>query len=88
MNLLSGIIRRDKEFTDLLGVMREALVSPDTPAPIVVNGLSGGAETLFLAEAVTEAKRMSGAPVLLLVRSESEAQSVTEALSGFGLTII
>jgi transcription-repair coupling factor (superfamily II helicase) len=85
MNLLSGIIRRDKEFTDLLGVMNAALVSPDVPAPIVVNGLSGGAETLFLAEAVTEAKRMSGAPVLLLVRSESEAQSVTEALSGFGL---
>ena len=85
MNILSGIIGRDKEFTDFLGAMGGALCAPDLPPPIVVNGLSGGAELLFLAEAVREAARVSGGCVLVLVDTDAARERVMMALTDFGV---
>ena len=85
MNLLSGIICRDKEFVDFLDVMKRTLADGDAPCPIVVNGLSGGAEALFLAEAVREARRISGECVLVLVDSDTSRERAVTALSSFGL---
>ncbi|MBR2466654.1 MAG: transcription-repair coupling factor [Clostridia bacterium] len=84
MNLFSGIIGRDKEFSDFLGVMRTELAS-ERAHPAVVNGLSGGAEMMFLAEAVTEARRLGGKPALVLCSDEAVRDSVCQRLSSFGL---
>ena len=64
--------------------MRDAYSSPES-LPIAVNGLTGGAESAFLAEAVREARELSGAPVLLLVESEGERGRLTDYLSAAGL---
>ena len=83
MNLLSGIIGRDKEFSDFLRVMKDAL--DGEPHPIVINGLTGGAELLFLAEAVGEAVRMSGRCALVLADSDGACGRIADALCSFGL---
>ncbi len=83
MNLFSGIIRRDKEFVDFLSVMKSEL-SKDAARPAVVNGLSGGAEALFVAEAVSEARRINGKCALVLVPDEASADGLCERLSSFG----
>ena len=85
MNILSGIIGRDKEFTDFLGAMGGALDAPDLPPPIVVNGLSGGAELLFLAEAVREARRKSDGCVLVLASTDAARDRVVLSLQDFGI---
>ncbi len=84
MNLLSGIIGRDKEFSDFLRVMKSALDGGE-PDPIVVNGLTGGAELLFLSEAVREAVRMSGRCALVLAESDGACGRIADALCSFGL---
>ena len=85
MSILSGIIGRDKEFADFLTAAKGALLSDEPPMPIVVNGLSGGAELLFLAEAVTEAKRQSGECVLLLAESDAARDRVLSSLVELGV---
>ena len=84
MNLFSGIIGRDKEFSDFLRVMKSALDGGE-PDPIVVNGLTGGAELLFLSEAVREAVRMSGRCALVLADSDGACGRIADALCSFGL---
>lgn len=84
MNLFSGIIGKDKEFSDFLGVMRAELAS-ERPHPAVVNGLSGGAEMMFLAEALTEAVRLGGKPALIICADEAARDSVCDRLLSFGL---
>lgn len=84
MNLFSGIIGQDREFVDFLKVMKSEL-SSERARPAVVNGLSGGAELLFLCEAVREARRLSGLPVLIITADDGARDSVFERLSAFGL---
>ncbi len=87
MNLFSGIIAKDKEFSDFLGVMREEL-RRDEPSPTAVNGLSGGAELLFLAEAVAFAKEESGEPCLVVVSDDAARERVCTALSALGISAL
>ncbi len=84
MNLFSGIIGKDKEFSDFLSVMR-AQLRCEEPTSCAVNGLSGGAELLFVAEAVCFARAEGGGPALVLVPDDGARERVTEALSSFGL---
>ena len=87
MQRITRLIRSDGEFSAFLSCMRD-VYSSDEWLPIAVNGLTGGAESAFIAEAVREALDISDAPVLLLVESESERQRVTDYLSSAGLNAI
>ena len=87
MKKITSLIRSDSEFKSFLSSMRVAYTSADR-LPMAVNGLSGGAESVFIAEAVSEAVKLSGAPVLLLVESELERQRLTEYLSSAGLRAV
>ncbi len=81
---LSALIRADREYKGFLSALEEAYASQRS-LPIAVNGLTGGAESAFLTESVIEARRISGAPVLVLVGSDAERESVTSFLSEAGL---
>ncbi len=84
MNLFSGIMAKDREFAAFIDVMRSSLGKGDS-YPVVINGLSGGAETLFLAESVKEAVRVSGAPALVLTADEAVRDRTVCALISLGL---
>ncbi len=79
MQKITKLIRADSEFSAFLSCLAEAY-SAEESLPIAVNGLTGGAESAFLAEAVREARALSGCPVLVLAESESERARVTDAL--------
>ncbi len=87
MNRLTKLIRADGEFGDFLVAMRESFHSEEC-LPIAVNGLTGGAEGAFLAEAVAEARRLSGAPVLVLAESEGDREKLIALLSESGLSTV
>ncbi len=87
MDLLSGIIRKDREFTDFVAVMREQLASED-PRPAAVNGLSGGAEALFIAEAVKEAGTLGAAVSVVLVPTESARDALCGRLEELGINAL
>ena len=84
MERISSLIRADGEYKKFLISLGEAFKLKE-PLPIAVNGLSGGAELAFLTESVIEARKISRAPVLVLVESESEREKVTEALTLSGI---
>ena len=77
----------DGEFSAFLSCMRDAYSSGER-LPIAVNGLTGGAESAFLAEAVREARELSGMPVLIFVESEGERARLTDYLSSAGLNAL
>ena len=85
MQKITKLIRSDGEFKDFLSCMRVAY-SDKSGLPIAVNGLTGGAESAFIAEAVREAKKLSGLPVLLLVESEVERARLTDYLCAAGIS--
>ena len=84
MTDIFSLIRRDKEFIHSVEAVREQL-SANNPLPIAVNGLQGGATSAFLIESVREARRLSGVPVLILVRDDTAAIKVTSSLSDAGI---
>ena len=84
---LSGLIRADREYKSFSLTLGEALRATE-PLPIVVNGLTGGAELAFLAEAIRDARKLSSAPALVLVRDDSEREKVLAALSASGLSAL
>ena len=84
MQRLSALIRADREYASFLSTL-EGTLSSSEPLPIAVNGLTGGAEDAFIIESVIEARRLSGAPVLILTGSETERERILSALSGAGL---
>ena len=84
MNRLTSLIRADREFSGYLRTLAETY-SAKEPLPISVNGLSGGSELAFICESVYEARRLSGAPVLILTGSEAERDKLCERLLSQGL---
>ena len=87
MTDIFSLIRRDKEFIHSVEAVREQL-SANNPLPIAVNGLQGGASSAFLIESVREARRLSGVPVLILVRDDTAAIKVTANLSDAGISAL
>ena len=81
---ISSVITRDKEYRESIDALSRAYAS-DPSLPIVVNGLTGGAKSAYLAEAVREARRISGVPVLVLVGNDEERGRVVGLLSSVGL---
>ena len=87
MQKITKLIRADSEFSAFVGCMRSAFGSDDC-LPIAVNGLTGGAESAFAAEAVREAIGISHRPVLILVESEAERVRLCDMLSAAGIRAV
>ncbi len=79
MKELTSLIRLDREFEGFVTALEEQL-HIGTRLPLVVNGLARGADTAFLTEGVAEARRRSGAPVLILVPDERRMHTVAAFL--------
>ncbi|MBQ1260735.1 MAG: hypothetical protein IIX96_01830, partial [Clostridia bacterium] len=84
MSGLSTLIRLDREFESFVSTLQSSYRKEEAP-PIAVNGLSGGAENSFLAEAVIESRRLSTSPALILTSQDDEAAKLTEALISLGI---
>lgn len=84
MTDIFSIIRRDNEFVHSIGAIEEQLKAPK-PLPIAINGLQGGAVSAYLVESVREARRLTGAPVLILARDDTMVMSTVERLLDAGL---
>ena len=84
MKRLSSLIRYDREFSASVDVLREQL-SARAPKPMVINGLTQGAADAYLAETIGEARKISSAPVLIIVGGESERERCAESLRASGL---
>ena len=87
MTDISSIIRRDKEFSHSVESIAEQLRAHN-PLPIAINGLTGGATLAYLIEAVREARRLTGAPVLVLARDDVSADALRESLFGAGINAL
>ena len=87
MQKITRLIRCDSEFSAFLDCLGSAFGS-DEQLPIAVNGLTGGAESAFIAEAVREARGISSSPVLVIVETEAERQRVTDLLSSAGVKAV
>ena len=84
MTDISSIIRRDKEFSHSIESIGEQLRA-NNPLPIAINGLTGGATAAYLIEALREARRLTGAPVLVLARDDASADSIRQSLAEAGI---
>ncbi len=84
MKNITKLIRSDKEFFAFLSCLKSGF-SAEEALPIAINGLSGGAETAFIVEAVRSAREISGRAVLVLVPNESERIRLTDRLTGAGI---
>ena len=87
MQKITGLIRSDSEFLSFLSCMKDAY-SADECLPIAVNGLSGGAESAFIVEAVRDAVKITGQPILVLVESEAERVRITDTLCAAGINAV
>ncbi len=87
MKKITSLIRADGEFSGFLACLSEAYGSAEG-LPIAVNGLTGGAEAAFLAEAVREARAISKRPVLVLTESEGEREKAVKLLSDAGMSAL
>ena len=87
MRRLSCLIRYDKEFAASLETLRLQMKA-DAPDPIIINGLTRGASSAYLVEAIREVRTLSGAPVLVIVSSESERERCTSGLCAEGINAL
>ena len=62
-----------------------AQMKAETPLPLVINGLTRGASLAYLVEAISEVRRHSAAPVLVIVSSDSERERCTSELAMAGI---
>lgn len=87
MKRITSLIRTDAEYGAFTELLPRAFRAAE-PLPIAVNGLTGGAESAFLAESVLDARRASGAPVLILAANEGERERAASALAEAGLGVL
>ena len=84
MERITSLIRADGEYGAFTELLPRAYRASE-PLPIAVNGLTGGAESAFLAESVRDARAVSSAPVLVLAANEGERERAATALAESGL---
>lgn len=77
------LIRLDREFCASVEEARVQL-SAKSPLPVIINGLSGGAQDAYITEAAGELCS-GGAPVLILVPNDAERHRLAELLTESGL---
>ena len=83
---ISKIIRQDREFGAFLECFK-ANMRKESPLPIVVNGLSGGASDAFITETVVENSKESRLPVLILTADDTERSELSAMLMRSGLRV-
>ena len=82
MNRIFALIEEDREFSASIEAVCR-LRKSDSPLPIAVNGLAGGATIAYVTEA---ARKLSGdAPVLVIVSGEEDRDKLCDALNSAGL---
>ena len=84
MKRLTSLIRLDREFSASMEALSAQFLKKE-PLPIVINGLSSGASSAYLVEAVLEARRISGTPPLVICGSDAEREHVFALLSSGGI---
>ncbi len=84
MSKIPSIIRQDGEFAASTAAIRTAL-SENTPAPIIINGLSGGAQDAYLCESIREVSMLSESPSLILVPTDTERHRLCDYLRREGI---
>ena len=83
---ISRIIRQDKEFSAFLECLRHEM-RKDTPLPIVVNGIAGGAADAFITECVRENSEEGRLPALILTSDDTERSEIASMLIRSGLSV-
>ncbi len=84
MRKLSALIRYDREFSASLDTINEQMQIRN-PKPLIINGLTLGAQIAYLSEIIPEVRKKSGAPTLIIVGSEAERERTVSALNSFGV---
>ena len=84
MERLTSLIREDSEFSASLEALRGEVVKKER-APIVINGLSRGADFAYLTEAVGESVRITDAPALVIAATDSVRTKIASLFSEAGL---
>ena len=84
MKRLTGLIRYDKEFSGSVETMREQMRAIN-PKPLIVNGLTAGASAAYLTEMISEFRKISKAPALVITATEAERARCAEALLASGI---
>ena len=84
MKRLSSLIRYDKEFSASVELIKEQL-KVKNPKPIVINGLTAGACSSYLAEAMAELLCASRTPILIIVRDDAEREKILASLTDDGI---
>ena len=84
MQKISTLIRADREFLHSMETLR-AQIAANNSQPIIINGLTGGAQDAYIAEAIIEAREITRSPSLILVGSDSERQRIAAYLSSLGI---
>lgn len=84
MEKIYTLIKQDREFCEYERALIEMSQSK-TPLPISVNGLSAGAEDIFLAASIVALRAKRGACPLVLVKNDLERERVASVISSFGI---
>lgn len=84
---ISSVIRHDREFDSSVAVIREQMTARN-PKPVIINGLTAGAASAYLAEAIGDVRQMTRAPSVIIVNSEAEREKCAAALSLSGLRTV
>ena len=83
---ISKVIRQDKEFGAFLDCFKENM-RRESPLPIVINGLSGGASDAFITETVIENSVLGRLPALILTADDTERSEIYSMLLRSGLRV-
>ena len=83
---VSRIIRQDKEFSAFLECFTLQM-RKETPLPIVVNGIAGGATDAFITECVVENSQKGRLPALILTPDDTERSEIASMLIRSGLRV-
>ena len=81
---ISKIIRQDREFAAFTECLASDVKSR-APLPIVINGLSGGAEDAFITETVMEISTLGVGPALILTADDGERSELFALLQRSGI---
>ncbi len=88
MNLLTDIIRKDSEYTQLHEAVRNSLKATAKPLPLLVNGLCDGASDAFIISLIEDTQRDSKGTAfasLIICADEKDCVRMKDTLRRFGL---
>ena len=84
MRKITSLIAEDREFGASIDAVLTELGKAE-PAPIAVNGLSGGASYAYITEMVASLYKKTGAPILVLAEDAAERDKILGILASSGV---